>query len=91
MRSSSFGELAERFPKNVGIGRGRSGWFGLRLACGDVELAEPVELGRLGLGGRVSFPLAGEHVQQNRLIVDGSRHFQMAFQFFDIMPVHRPM
>lgn len=43
----------------------------------------------MSLGGRVPFPLAGEHVQQDRLIVDGGRHSQMAFHFLDIVPVHR--
>lgn len=47
-----FGEPAKRFAENVCIGRRSSGGFGLRLACGDVELAQPVEFGRLSLGGR---------------------------------------
>ena len=84
-----FGEPAKRFAENVCIGRRSSGGLGLRLACGDVELAQPVEFGRLSLGGRVPLPLAGEHVQQDRLIVDGGRHPQMAFHFLDIVPVHR--
>ena len=58
------GQAYQRVGEDVRIGR-RGRLLGCELAALDVELADPVVLERIRLGGRVAVPLLGHRVDQD--------------------------